>query len=214
MSFSCILLLLALTGCSKEPDPPFFVPYDNSTPLSSLPEQDIHGCDLNAYSAPSRIRLAGSLSWWLDDLYSRGVATLVRYNKGRYYSVTCVSAPQTQPRQYLFLLYERNEYEEGVDRYYVADGFLVSKLPDKPFFETITPGMSRLDILENDPLAYTSSSSLGRLFHSYHRFEDKSILQITYEAGDLDYYVTESEFLENQLSVLDYLLPQDFDEID
>lgn len=190
--FLFLFLSVNITGCNKE----IKQPYDNQTDIATLTEHKL-SAGIKSLNVPYQIRQGMSVVWDIEKLKSDGLAQIIRFNKDKYYSVTRV-----KNGKYLFLLYEKN-----MEQYIVVDGFLVSTFADKAFFETITKRMRQDDIVENDPSAYVDEDL------SIHRFKDNSILEIKYVLDDGVYIVSEFQYLENQLSVLDYLLPDDLEKV-
>lgn len=209
-----LFLPVGISGCGKDPQPPddknpnitksaessaeeeTRIPFDNQTDVSTLIEQELSS-QIKSLNIPYRIRQELSVIWDMEELKSEGTAQIVRLNKDKYYSITRV-----ENGQYLFLLYTKNNKQ-----YVVVDGFLASKLADKAFFENIAKGMKQDDIVKNDPSPYVDKD------RSIHRFKDNSILEIIYTLENGEYIVSEFQFLENQLSVLDYLLTEDLETI-
>lgn len=207
--FLFLSLLAGVTGCGKDLKQPYNtlteqelseeearIPYDNQTDIATLTEHKLFD-EIKSLNIPYRIRQGLSVIWELEELKSSGLVQIVRFNKGKYYSVTRV-----ENGKYLFLLYTKNK-----EQYIVADGYLVSKLADKAFFENIAKRMRQDDIIKNDPSSYVHEGL------SIHRFKDNSILEIRYTLEDGVYIVSEFQYLENQLTVLDYLLPEDLEKI-
>lgn len=190
--FLLLFLPIGITGCVKD----IKQPYDNQTDIATLTEHELSD-KIKSLNIPYQIRQGLSVVWDIEELKSDGLAQIVRFNKGKYYSVDRV-----KNGKYLFLLYTKNN-----EQYVVVDGFLVSKLADKAFFEKITKGMRQDEIVKNDPSSYVDEDC------SIHRFKDNSILEIKYTLEDDEYIVSEFQFLENQLSVLEYLLPEDLEKI-
>ncbi|MCI8307100.1 MAG: hypothetical protein HFH14_03520 [Lachnospiraceae bacterium] len=197
-----VIMLAMLTamaaGCSlddgrvqKKP-----LEYDNETDLTSLDEHVLSD-KIKELNCPNDVRENMSVVYTIDTLINENVVGLVRYNKGKYYSVTKV-----ENGGYLFLLYESNG-----ETYYLADGMLVSTLVDTSLSADIEKGMSRDEIIEKDPSAYVG------LDCSYHRLNDKSTLVVNYIEEDGSYVVSETGFSSNPASVLHYLTDEDFDEI-
>ena len=198
---SIILLLLlacALAGCSLESggQKKIILDYDNETEISTLDEQFLSD-KIQKLNCPSEILKNMSAVHVMDSLQAENIVGLVRYNNGRYYSVTKVEGGR-----YLFLLFESNGKE-----YYAADGILVSKLADKSLSDEIAVGMTKEEIVSKDPSAYVDTD------YSYHRFNDKSIMKVHYIEENGSYVVSEFGFLDGQLSVLDYLTEEDFGKI-
>lgn len=189
-------ILIGLMGCSKEVNisKEVSISYDNESDITTLRERELSDV-IEALNLPYEMRTALSVVYDLEDLKSDGIVDIVRYNKDKdmFYSVTHVEGGR-----YLLLLYE--PHKKG---YHVVDGFLVSTLANKASFENISKGMKREEIIKNDPSACVFEN------RSYHRFSDKSILRIDYTLEDGQYIVSDFQYLEDQVFVLDYLLPKD-----
>ena len=109
----------------------------------------------------------------------------------------------------MFLLYSDGETLCDSESYYVVDGYLTSGFADRDEFEDVGPGLSREEILLKDPNAYVYEN------FSYHRFSDKSVLEIEYDTDkkivldSLFYYPEDHKEEPYMESGVDYLLPQD-----
>lgn len=211
-----LFLFIILTGCKKEAESSYDnkpdtdiseeqelsdtkIKYDNESDISELKEQELSDLIKNL-SLPYCVRKSLSAVYTMETLKPEGIGEIVRCNKGKYYSVTRIEGGR-----YLFLLY----YGTDIEDHFLIDGFLASGFADKSFFENISKGMKQKEILDQDPSACIVQDGE----RSYHRFSDKSILEITYTRKNKQYIVSGFEFLEDQLSVLDYLLPEDFEKI-
>ena len=113
------------------------------------------------------------------DVKETGIAESIKFNNGKYYSVTNVNGDK-----YLFLLYDENAGD-----YNVVDGCLVSKLADKALLKKVKVGMNREEIIKKDSSAFIFSD------YSYHRLNDKSILKIRYTKNETQYIVSEISYL-------------------
>lgn len=208
-----LFLSMGLTGCRKEAESvqkdgfPAGVPeeqklqiaYDNETDLDELEELEYSGLIENL-SIPYCLRSMLSVVYDIEELREEEIAGIVRYHHGKFYS-----AARIEGGSYLFLLYLGTD----IDQNFLVDGFLVSGFADKTFFEGISKGMKQEEIIKKDPSACIALDGE----YSYHRFSDRSVLQIKYTLEDKQYVVSEFEFLQDQLSVVDYLLPQDLEKI-
>lgn len=194
ISLTIVVLLFTMAGCD-EPDSK--VPYNNKMNVSDVQAQEITD-EIERLAYPNHVSMSLSFVKYIDDLKESGIVNIVRFNKGRYYSVTpCAD------NKYLFLL-----YNESSEQIYVIDGFLVSVLADKDDFKDIFVGQDRDEILKKDPSSFVLED------YSYHRFSDKSVLCVKYELNDENrYVVSEYEYIEMSDSVLDYLLKQDLQKI-
>lgn len=192
ISFMIIMLLLGMVGCSKPQAGP--LPYDNSADVLKTAVQKYND-DIEQLNLPYRVRMTMSVVYDMETLQSKGIVQTVRYNKGRYYSITPV-----QDNRYLLLLYS----EDKGNPIYVVDGFLVSTLSDKHIAKDFKIGMNRDEVVQRDP-----SASLFENF-SYHRFSNNAMIRIEYEIKNTNQYVvSEIEKLNHSDSVLNYLLDQD-----
>lgn len=186
------LMLIGLMGCSKKTN----LKHNNKSDISTMKGIESPS-EIEALNLPNEIQTSLSVVHDIEKLKSEGTATIVRYNNDKFYSVARV-----EDGKYLFLLYDENE-----GSYQVVDGFLVSNLADQSLFEDISQGMKREEILKNDPSSRVIEN------RSYHRFSDKAILRVDYVLENDQYIVSEFQILENQVSVLDYLISEDLDEI-
>ena len=88
-----VLLLLAciLAGCSLENggQKKIILDYDNETDIATLDEQALSD-DIDRLNCPSEILKNMSAVYVMDSLQAENIVGLVRYNNGRYYSVTKV----------------------------------------------------------------------------------------------------------------------------
>lgn len=183
----------------SDPESFFVIEYDNESDIEKLEEQELSD-QIKRLNLPYCIRVQGGDLYDIEILKSKGIAQIIRYHQDRYYSVTHIEGGR-----YLFLLYDGTEV--GSDQF--IDGFLFFGFADKSFFENISKGMKQQEILGHDP----SACLIWDGERSYHRFSDKSILEITYTQEKGQYVVSGFEFLEDQISVLDYLLPKDLEKI-
>ena len=189
------LLLLVLAGCHSYTPPDGS--YDNRADVADMEKQELTH-QIQNLALPQEEQMTRSITYRMETLKSEGIVQLVRFNKGRYYSVTPMDNGG-----YLFLLYSDREMADP----YVVDGYLVSSFPDKDDFQNISVGMNRDEIVAKDPSAYVSGNN-----RSFHRFSDRSILSIEYEATEDNRYVVSAYgYLQENDSVVYYLLPQDFD---
>ncbi len=171
--------------------------YNNKVDIDDLKEQKLSDLVMQL-NLPYWEQMTLSKIYDIDMLISKKLVGVLRYNHGVYYSIARIKYDK-----YLFLLYEINDNITSV-----IDGFLVSTLPDKDFFNETIIGMRKEEILSHDPSACTIFEDC-----SYHRFQDKSILKIEYELIDNLYIVSNFQFLEDQESMLDYLLWKDLEKI-
>lgn len=212
---AAVVLLATAAGCSEsEPKPDYdskaadceseILDYDNEIDAADAEAQSLTEKIRGNLAAPGSFLGSLSTCYGIEGLKSEGIVQIVRFNDGRYYSVTPVEGGR-----YLFLLYSDGENLCNDESFYVVDGYLTSGFADRDEFEDVEPGMSREEILLKDPNAYVSEN------FSYHRFSDKSVLEIEYDADKnivLDsfcYYPEDHKGEPYMESVVDYLLPQD-----
>lgn len=195
-------LTIGLSGCGPQKEAEKIsqqkgtLEYDNSVDISTLKEHKFSD-EINRLNCPNEIRKGMSVVDDIDSLKENGIAESIKFNNGKYYSVTNVNGDK-----YLFLLYDENAGD-----YNVADGCLVSKLADKALFKKVKVGMNREDIIKKDSSAFIFSD------YSYHRLNDKSILKIRYTKNETQYIVSEIFYLDQPISVLDYLTEEDLSKI-
>ena len=192
-----IILLLATAGCSSSQN---YITYDNGADITDIKAMELTE-QIETLAFPSEMRAGMSACHNIDDLRTENIVEIVRFNNGRYYSVTPV-----ENGQYLFLLYADN------DDHCVIDGYLAAGFSDKEDFKDLQAGEDRDEILSNDANAYVAGNT------SYHRFSDKTVLVIEYEEETADKYIVSDFYSYNSAdykddpyreSVIDYLLPND-----
>lgn len=191
------ILLLATAGCSSSQN---YITYDNGADITDIKAMELTE-QIETPAFPSEMRAGMSVCHNIDDLRTENIVEIVRFNNGRYYSVTPV-----ENGQYLFLLYADN------DDHCVIDGYLAAGFSDKEDFKDLQAGEDRDEILSNDANAYVAGNT------SYHRFSDKTVLVIEYEEETADKYIVSDFYSYNSAdykddpyreSVIDYLLPND-----
>ena len=192
-----IILLLATAGCSSSQN---YITYDNGADITDIKAMELTE-QIETLAFTSEMRAGMSVCHNIDDLRTENIVEIVRFNNGRYYSVTPV-----ENGQYLFLLYADN------DDHCVIDGYLAAGFSDKEDFKDLQAGEDRDEILSNDANAYVAGNT------SYHRFSDKTVLVIEYEEETADKYIVSDFYSYNSAdykddpyreSVIDYLLPND-----
>lgn len=194
-----VTLLVSTAGCSASEKN---IVYDNNKDVTDISKLELTE-QIENLAVPNEVHAGMSVCHSVDDLKYENIVKIVRFNKGRYYSVTPI-----ENGQYLFLLYTDN------NDHCVIDGYLASGFSDKNAFQDIEIGTNIEEILLKD----ANSCVLDN--HSYHRFSDKSILVIEYSKNDdgkhlvSDYfYYYPGNYKDDQYreSVVDYLLPKDFE---
>lgn len=187
-----VFTFFTLTSCSKNVE----LEYDNKTDITTLKENESTIDVMLSSNIPYDVLSMFSTAFYLDDLKKEGIVDVLRYNKGKYYSVTKI-----KDKGYLFLLYEKNNHG-----YLVVDSLLVSKLLDKKVLSNVKEGTLRTEVEALDQTAYFMDNS-----YSAHRLSDKSKIDMTYRLVNDQYVVSEIEKEENNdKSVLYYLLEKDF----
>lgn len=187
-----IVLLITVVGCSSSKPK---LEYDNKSSVADIKAHALTQ-EIENLAKPNEVMMTMNVCYDIESLKADNIVKLVRFNNGRYYSVTPI-----ENGKYLFLL-----YSESNEPYYVVDGYLASGLANRDDFENIEVGMSRDEIIAKDSNAYVSND------YSYHRFFDNSSLTVKYESNsESQYVVSEYDFSDEAESVLDYLLPQDMD---
>ena len=194
-----IFLFFITVGCSSVEKG---ITYDNRTNIRDVKKVELTE-KIEQLSVPSEIGSFMSVCYRIEDLKSEGIVDIVRFNKGRFYSVTPV-----EDDRYLFLLYTDD------DSHCVVDGYLASGFADKEYFKDIKIGTERDKILKKDKNAYVSDN------RSYHRFSDGTIMVISYSKKEdgrytvSDYYSYSADESKDDLyreSVVNYLLPEDLE---
>ena len=198
--FSTVIILsLATVGCSSSPKN---IAYDNGSDITDIKALELTE-QIETLAFPNEMRAGMSACYSVDDLKSENIVEIVRFNNGRYYSVTPV-----ENGQYLFLLYADN------DDHCVIDGYLSAGFSDKEDFKDLQAGEDRDEILSKDANAYVVDNN------SYHRFSDKTVLVIEYAEDNAGKYIVSDFYSYNSAdykddpyreSVVDYLLPKDLE---
>ena len=169
---AAVLLITMLCGCHKEPEPI----YDNH--LRDLP-----------FISPSCIRdeweIPGDI--WdqeidrdtirptYNDLLAAGAVSVLRFNEGRYYSVSRIS-----DGSYLFVLYKEVKkdvpQDQVADQLVIADGFRVKQLLPANAGRLIKICFTPKDSVPLwDPNGYyVEGGDENNTPTSYHRFADRS----------------------------------------
>lgn len=187
-----VFTFFTLTSCNKTIE----LEYDNKTDITTLKENESTIDAMLSSNIPYDVLGMFSTAFYLDDLKEEGIVDVLRYNKGKYYSVTKI-----KDRSYLFLLYDKNN-----NGYRVVDSLLVSTLLDKKVLSNVKEGTLLTEVEALDETAYLMEKS-----YSTHRLSDKSKMYITYRLENHEYVVSEIEKENNNdKSVLYYLLEKDF----
>lgn len=192
---SCALIIL-LVGCNKEihSTNESILDYNNDVDIATLKEHKLSK-EIERLNCPNVAIMGKSAVDNINELKKNKVIDVIKYNKGKYYSVTKVEG-----KQYLFLLYDNENYN-------MIDGCLISKLADKSLFKDIKVGMSKTEIKNKD------ASMLEYSDYSYHHMNDKSLLEIKYKRKDGQDIISEFSYLDEPISVIDYLTKEDLEKI-
>ena len=194
-----IALMAVAAGCGASESE---LGYDNKADVAGVEEQALTE-KINNLARPGIVQGAMSICYDIEELKSEKIVEVVRFNDGRYYSVTPV-----ENGKYLFLLY--GEPGEDDNSPYVVDGYMTSGFADKDEFKDIRIGMSKETILTKDSNSYEDE------LITCHRFEDKTVLVIEYDkdantVSDYYYYPEDRKDDSDWESVVDYLLPEDLE---
>lgn len=188
-----ILVVIVSTGCSSAQAE---LPYDNDAIATDLQEQKITQAVENI-ALPYFEHEMRSIQHSMDEIRRENLIGIVRYNKGRYYSVTPM-----EDGKFLFLLFN-NEFST---EYNVSDGYLASSFADKHNFDHLKVGMPQENVLARDSTAWVDEFGVS----SCHHFSDGSILLIDYELDASDkWVVSEYMYTREKESVVRYLIPGD-----
>ena len=202
MKTNILLVLISLLtiftyGCSnvldsKNNDKPYN--YNNTSEVTlsdnSILENEIYG----SISFPYFIQNGLSIIITSDELNNAGLSMNMRYNNGRYYSVSYFGE-----KNYLFLLYDKKNHSS--DELIVVDGFRTnsSLINMADFKEKVKVGTSKDEVLKIDPNAFVHGNQ------TFHRFYEESSLLIEYD-DSIVVNITEIDGCE---SVLNYVTSQD-----
>lgn len=195
-----IILLPVVSGCSKNYHENLSdtYAYDNTTNISDLEAIEI---DENEplIQSPWLLQETKSFITTSHNLNKKNLIGILRYNNGKFYSVT----PQKNSG-YLFVLYEESVVNEN-NCLVVVDSFICNqKLVNKnDFIKKLSINNTSQEILGFDPNTYSDGT------YSYHRFEDGSVVCIEY----INDHVSKINDIDTQESnsVIKFLLPQDLE---
>ena len=189
------LLLLNLSCANKDKQ---LHTYDNDIKIQDVEKIDTSE-DILSLNTPYCVKETLSFVIALDELENTGVISVVRFNQGRFYSITPL-----ETGDYLILLYEKNDnYYNQKTALLLVDGFIVSQLTDSSDFK-VTNGMSRDEVLALDKSSVTMDN------YTYHRLSDKSVIRIEYENDDGQFFVSNITKIATTNSVINYLTSDDF----
>ena len=150
---------------------------------------------------PYAIRMGMSYCVYFDTFNKDRSFDTIRYVGDKVYTVS-----KQADGSYMFMLFEETSISENEKKLMLIDGLNVHMLTDKNTFKDIQAGTLKEDVLHVDPSAYL----FGDLY-SFHRFSDKSVIQVHYKTNTVgEYVVSEIIELDTEHSVLTYLLPEDF----
>lgn len=200
ITFNVVMICLLLCSCDyKSKD--IINEYNSTNSLNekNIIEEDSH---LLQYSTlPYTIRMGMSYCVYFDTINKNRTFDTVRYIGNKVYTIS-----RQADGSYMFMLFEETNISENEKKLMLIDGLSVHKLTDKNTFKDIQVGTLKEDVLHVDPSAYV----FGDLY-SFHRFSDKSVVQIHYKTNTAgEYVVSEIIELDTEHSVLTYLLPKDF----
>lgn len=182
------------------------ITYDNQTPLGQFPEVQVellqNSC-ITSIIRPFYVKKTLSVVYSLEELRQAGLVPCVRCNQGKYYTAARVS-----DGRYLFMLFDATLSQDNQQQLFLVDAFLGGELVDRTKFLSFGFGLEESAVLKTDPSAW--HSGLNQTHYSIHRFADMSMMMIEYKKqSDGKYYMKQSINLNNEYSVLNYLLPID-----
>ena len=187
----CLLVLaVVFSACNKQNNE-----YNNNIELSNIITVNINNKKvqsmLNTINKPYEVSF--SRVAYLSSLKEIGLGTIIRYNKNHFYSVDKLS-----DGKYVFLLLSPIDND-----YVVNDGIIVSKLIERASFVDVKKGTKKSTIIGLD----NNSVDFGQT--SYHRFSDDSMIKIEYINNGSEYIANSIIELDNNMSVVHYLLIKD-----
>ena len=196
--FLFFLLAIVFSACANNNSNMF--KYDNKTSISEIDAVSFNESYVATITLPFDTFFSRVIT--LDELKEIGMASVLRYNEGHYYSVDKIDEDH-----FLFVLYEIDETDET--RLILTDGFIVSKLIDREEFSKVDIGTNKNDILNIDENTLEFADE-----QTYHRFSDGSVIRIKYEQNNSGEYIVK-EILEadKTQSVIYYLLDKDLQTI-
>ena len=204
-----VWILCTLCAC-KEPEPI----YDNE--LSELPVVSAKWiqpkweipCDIWEHDVEK-----DAVRPTYNEIRDAGAISVLRYNEGRYYSVSRIS-----DGSYLFVLYQRipsdTKPEEVADLLVLEDGFRVKKLLPRSAERFIKICFTPKDSVPLwDPNGYYIEGEDEPTPISYHRFSDRSTMIFFCDVNEKDEWVVTfaGTMPDSTNSVLTYLLDADLE---
>lgn len=194
-------ILCVFPGCSTQERSNMDIQYNNFVSARNSRQIEVDKIDKSLFMAYSA---RGSLSILVgfENLKNEGVFDIVRYSKGRYYTVSRLS-----DGSFFFMLFQEN----GSDQKHLilTDGFRTKELLDKEDFDVIKVGMTKEEVLKLDPYSEDSGHSFDDS-STVHRFTDRSVIQVEYQLDENNNPIVSmiwEDHTEN--SVLSYLIPKD-----
>lgn len=192
-----LVIIISICGCSNKSKNLY--KYDNNISAAQfLPKNSISIYnELDTITVPFETSVSRIIT--IKQLKENfGLANIVRYNKGRYYSID-----RLDETHYLLMLYNNIASD---DELILVDGFVTSKLINKNAFNNVTIEKSKKYVFDID----CNSLDFGNC--SYHRFSDSSVIRIEYtEDTNNNYFVSNIQELDNKNSVTYYLIDKDLE---
>ena len=193
-----IIIGILFSACSNDNSNMF--KYDNKVSINEIATATFDTEYTSTITLPFDTSFSRIIT--LDKLKEMGLASVLRYNEGRYYSVDKIDE-----NHFLFVLYEIDDNNEI--RLMLTDGFIVSKLIDREEFSEIDIGTNKNDVMKIDENTYDFEDE-----YTYHRFSDGSVIKIKYEQDSSGEFIAK-EIMEadKTQSVIYYLLDKDLEAI-
>lgn len=204
----CIWILLCIlcvfSGCSIQERSDLDIKYNNfvSAQNSRQIEVDkIHKALFSSYSTRECMSILHGTGF--EEVQKEEIFDIVRYSKGRYYTVSRLS-----DGDYFFMLFEEDLIDDQ-KQLFLIDGFRVKELLDKEDFDVIQVGTAKEEVLKLDPYSGDREHS-SDISSTIHRFSDKSVLHVAYQLDENNNPIV-AEIWEDHTenSVLSYLIPKD-----
>ncbi len=195
-------ILCVFPGCSSQENSNLDIKYNNFVSAKKSRKIEVGKIDKNLFAAYPR-RGAWSVLVGFENLQKEGVFDIVRYSKGRYYTVSRLS-----DGSFFFMLFEENGIGDQ-KQLLLTDGFRAKDLLDKDDFDVIKVGTTKEEVLKLDPYSEDSESSSDDSF-TIHRFTDRSVIQVEYQLDENNNPIVSEIWEDNtENSVLSYLIPKD-----
>lgn len=197
-------ILCVFPGCSTQEKSNLDIKYNNFVSARNSRQIEVGKIDKGLFLPYSTRECLSILHGpGFEEVQKKEVFDIVRYSKGRYYTVSRLS-----DGDFFFMLFEEDLIDDQ-KQLFLIDGFRVKELLDKDDFDVIKVGTTKEEVLKLDPYSEDSEHS-SDISSTVHRFSDKSVLYVRYQLDKNNNPIV-AEIWEDHTenSVLSYLIPKD-----